>query len=155
MSQLAKSINQVLTKTYNAIYGEDDGDGEEPAQLKLMTAPLTAAEEVTALYTAQLVDLETALPAALHSLGATPEEIEKALERAKEKEEKQCACEEEEREWQSKDRAMNMQERDANLDSTKANTEMTKKEVKGMVKKPEPGAAASGGGSSSSSSSKK
>ena len=151
MSQLAKSINQVLTKTYNAIYGSDDGDGEEPAQLKLMTAPLTAAEEVTALYTAQLIDLDTALPAALHSLGATPEEVEKALERAKEKEEKQCACEDEEREWNKKDREINLKERDANLDATKANTEVTKKEASGMIKKPAASASSSGssGGGSS------
>lgn len=144
VSQLAKSVNQVLTKTYLALYGED-GDGEEPPQLRLQTAPLAASEEVERLYNGQLIDLEVALPAAMHALGATTDEVEAALERAKTKEAEKCACEKEEQEWQKKDRDVNLKERAVNLEATKANTEKTKKEAAGLVKKPEAGAA--GGGS--------
>lgn len=98
----------MLTKTYNALYESDDADGEEPAQLKLVTAPLAAAEELERLYTAQLIDAEVALPAALHALGCTPEEVERALVRAKEKND-------EEREFLRRDREMTLKERESGL----------------------------------------
>jgi len=96
VSQLAKSVNSVLSRVYCAIYDDDECD--ERATLQLHTAPLTAAAEVTSLFTAQLIDIETALPAALHSLGATVDEIDEALKRAQEKAKKQCECEDKERE---------------------------------------------------------
>jgi len=128
VAQLGKSVNQVLTATYNSLYSADDENDEQPAQLQLQTSPLAATLEVVSLFTSQLIDLETALPAAMHALGATTDEIEKAWERAKAKNEKECACEDEEREWTKKERDINLKERDANLDATKANTEKTKKE---------------------------
>ena len=145
----------MLTKAYNAIYGDDDEEGEEPAQLQLMTAPLAAAEEIEKLFTAQLIDRETALPAALHSLGATPGEIEKALARGKEKDDRQCACEDADREFQQKDQELQLKEREAgaattseknkvDLDQAKANVEQTKKQTQEIGKKPP----SSGGGSS-------
>ena len=97
VAQLAKSVNQVLTKTYNMLYGDDDAEGEEPAQLRLQTSPLASSDEVQKLFAAQIIDLESALPVALHALGATTDEVKSALERGLERQKKQLAMEEEER----------------------------------------------------------
>jgi len=142
-----QSVNRVLTKAYNAIYGDDDEEGEEAAQMQLMTAPLAAAEEIERLFTAQLIDRETALPAALHSLGATPEEIEKAMERGREKDQKVCDCEDASREFQQNDQKLQLKERAAGLETTgeknkveleqaKANVDKTKKETTEIGTKP-------------------
>ena len=50
----------------------------------LLTAPLAATTEVQALFEAGLIDIESALPAALHSLGASAVEIDGALKRRRE-----------------------------------------------------------------------
>lgn len=119
VTQLAKSVNRVLTSAYNSIYGDDDEEGEESAQLKLMTAPLSVAEEIERLFTAQLIDYQTALPAALHSLGATTEELENAMERAKEKNDKKCECEQEDRKLAQEYQKLNMKERTLGLNGLK------------------------------------
>ena len=125
VAQLAKAINLVLTKTYNLIYSDEDEEGQEPPQLKLQTSPLASSEEVTALFSAQIIDLETALPAALHALGATTDEVEKAVERGLAKAEKQCACEDEDRAMAKKDQDLNMKERTVGLRKTEADIKKT------------------------------
>lgn len=55
VASLALSINEVLTGTYRAIYGEGDA-----TELILRTAPLSATIEVEALYTAGIIDYESA-----------------------------------------------------------------------------------------------
>lgn len=146
VAQLAKATNDVLTSVYRSLYGDDDGD-EEPAELKLVTSPLAAAEEIERLFTAQLIDRETALPAALHALGATSDEIESALERGKARDDKQCACEDADREFQKNDQKLQLKEREAGLATTKeknrvdleqakANVDKTKKETTELGKKP-------------------
>jgi hypothetical protein len=87
VSSLAVTINNVLTQTYNAIYGIDDDGGEE---LNLLVSPLSSVTELQALYAGGLIDFETALPPALHSLGCTAEEISAALDRRRELEKKQA-----------------------------------------------------------------
>lgn len=74
---LAKSLNQVLTAAYHDVYG---GDGTET--LELVTSPLAATEEVINLHAAGLCPAEVAVPAALHALGASKEQITKAVEDA-------------------------------------------------------------------------
>ena len=76
MASLALSINEILTSSYRAIYGTND-----ETELILRTAPLGSTSEVQALFTADLIDYETALPAALHSLGCSSEEVSSALAR--------------------------------------------------------------------------
>lgn len=119
VSQLAKSINDVLTQTYNSLYPDDDVGGSN-VELKLRTSPLAATEDLVALYSAGMIDINIAVPSALHALGASAEEIDAALERAKAKEEKQCECEDEEREWNKKDRDMTVKEREVGLNKTVA-----------------------------------
>lgn len=77
VSSMALTVNKVLTASYHACY-ENTTDGDE---LVLVTAPLTATTEVEALYTTGLIDIESALPAVLHSLGCSAVEIEGALKR--------------------------------------------------------------------------
>jgi hypothetical protein len=128
VSQLAKSINDVLTKTYLALYPDERtgllGDREEKSdgnvELKLRTAPLAASEEIVALFNAQLIDSDVAVPAAMHALGSSNEEIEAALARIKAKEDKQCECDDEEREFQKKDRDVAFKEREVGLKKTEA-----------------------------------
>ena len=76
VSSLALAVNDVLSQSYRAIYGGTDED-----ELILRTSPLAATAEVQSLYTAGLIDFESSMPAALHSLGCSAEEIASALER--------------------------------------------------------------------------
>lgn len=82
VQSLALSVNRVLSSCYHAIY-DDAIEGDE---LVLLTAPLSSTAEVQALYTAGIVDIESAIPAALHSLGCSATEIEGALARRREAE---------------------------------------------------------------------
>ena len=86
VASLALVVNDVLTQTYRAIYGGADED-----ELILTTAPLAATSEVQALYTGGLIDFESAMPAALHSLGCSAEEIAAALDRKRKTEEEAAA----------------------------------------------------------------
>lgn len=74
---MALAVNKVLTAVYHACYS----DAIEGDELVLLTAPLAATTEVEALFTAGVIDIESALPAALHSLGASAVEIDGALKR--------------------------------------------------------------------------
>jgi len=149
VAQLAKSVNQVLTKVYQLLYSEGDEDGEDPPQLTLRTAPLAASEEVIALYGAQLLPCEHAVRAAMHTLGASPDQIDAAVEDLCAKEKKQQQVLDEDRAQAKEEQKVGAEERKVNMEQTKANTEVTKKEARGMVK-PTP----AGSSSSSSSSSK-
>ena len=144
------------------LYADDDDGEEEPAQLVLVTNPLAVAKEIQEMFTAQLIDYETALPAAMHSLGATTEEIEAAMKRAKEKDEKKCQCEDEDRALQKQDAELSVKEREAGLatngekakvevEQAKANVEKTKKETV-EIGKAKPASSSSGSSGSSGSS---
>ena len=77
VSSLAIAVNRVLTASYHACY-----ENADPAdELTLLTAPLASSAEVAALYQASLIDVQSALPVALHSLGSTASEIEAAMKR--------------------------------------------------------------------------
>ena len=65
VASLALAVNDVLSQTYRAVYGGEDGD-----ELILTTAPLAATSEVQALYTGHLIDFETAMYA--HDLPQHP-----------------------------------------------------------------------------------
>ena len=70
-------MNKVLSATYHAVYS----DAREGDELTLLTAPLASTAEVQSLYEAGLIDVESALPAALHSLGCTALEVAGAVKR--------------------------------------------------------------------------
>ena len=71
-------MNEVLTEAYSDLYPEDAAD----VTLELVTAPLAATEEVIALFTAGLAPVEVAVPACLHAIGASREEIDDAVKKA-------------------------------------------------------------------------
>ena len=66
-----------MTATYHAVYD----DAKEGDELTLLTAPLCSTAELQSLYEGGLIDIESALPAALHSLGCTASEIAGAVKR--------------------------------------------------------------------------
>ena len=70
----------MLTSVWHACYT----DALEGDELTLLTAPLASTAEVEALYTAGLIDIDSALPCALHSLGSTASEIAGAVKRRRE-----------------------------------------------------------------------
>lgn len=160
VSQLAKSVNSVLTMAYRDIYGKDE-DGEEPAHLQLLTSPLSATEEVVNLYAAGLAPIEIAMPAVLHAIGASSDEIEKAVEKAAADAEQKCQCEAEDREFQKEDQQLGLEERraglaaapakekaeadqaEATVKQTEAQTKKTLEEAK-IAGKPKPAAGSSG-----------
>ena len=94
IAQLAKAVNDVLTRVYLAIY-DDDAAGADGAAAAAapggggrverwrQTAPLSVSAEVQALYTSGIIDRDVATPAAMHALGATPQAIAAALERGR------------------------------------------------------------------------
>ena len=153
VSQMAKSVSQVLTMCYRDMYGEES-DADEPMTLSLLTAPLAATEEVVALYTAGLAPCEIAMPAVLHAIGASKDEIEKAVEKMCNQEEKAAAIADEDRERQKADSALSTKERESSLadgkerqkvelDQARANVAQTKKQT-GEIGKTPPGGASSG-----------
>lgn len=83
VTSLSLAVNRVLTAAFHACF-ENAPEGTECC---LITAPLSSTEEVANLYSQQVIDIESALPAALHSLGCTAEEIAGALKRRKKTEE--------------------------------------------------------------------
>jgi hypothetical protein len=160
-------VSQVLTMAYRDIYGEEE-DTDDPAQLMLLTAPLAATEEVVNLFAAGLAPCEIAMPAVLHAIGASKDEIDAAVKKMCDNEEQQAAIAAEDREQQKKEQAFSLQERkaqlksapakekaeadqaQANVESTQAQTKKTLEEAKNAGK---PQASGSGGAGSSSSSS--
>ena len=68
-------------------------NAQEEDELCLLTAPLASTEEIVNLFAAQVIDLDTAVPAALHSLGCTAEEIAGALKRRKDAEDTRLGSE--------------------------------------------------------------
>ena len=163
VSQLAKDINKVLTMCYRDLYGEDH-DVDEPVTLQLLTSPLAATEEVVSLFGAGLAPLELAMPAVLHAIGASRDEIDAAVEKASADAEKKCLCEEADRQYQLEDQKLGLEERkaalkaapakvaaeadqaNANVAQTEATTKKTLEEAKQAGKPPSKPAA--GGGSS-------
>ena len=146
VSQIAKYVSQVLTLAYRDIYGDEESI-EEPVQLQLLTAPLSASEEVVNLYAAGLAPIDIAMPAVLHSIGASKDQIETAVAKATKDAEKKCQCEEEDREFQRQEQELGLQEKRQSLsagpakekieiDQAKANVEKTKKETKEIGKTP-------------------
>jgi hypothetical protein len=79
IQSIAIAVNKVLTATYHAVYD----DAKEGDELTLLTAPLCSTAELQSLFEAGVIDIESALPAALHSLGATAVEIAGACKRRK------------------------------------------------------------------------
>ena len=76
-------MNKVLTATYAACYS----DAMEGDELTLLTAPMCSTAELQSLYEGGIVDIESALPAALHSLGCTAVEIAGAVKRRRQTDE--------------------------------------------------------------------
>ena len=68
----------MLSEAYVDVYGEEEGD----VSLELITAPLAASEEVLALFAGGLCPAEVAVPACLHAIGASKEQIEDAVKQA-------------------------------------------------------------------------
>lgn len=77
IQSIAISVNKVLTATYHAVYD----DAKEGDELTLLTAPLCSTAELQSLFEGGVIDIESALPAALHSLGCTAVEIAGAVKR--------------------------------------------------------------------------
>ena len=123
------------------IYGDQSGD----TSLELITAPLAATEEVVALYQAGLAPVEVAVPAVLHAIGATKEEIDEAVkESAKERDRvrgNEQATADGEKTSKEHDHAAKEQEHAANeqrivveIQQAKAAVEKTKAETESIKK---------------------
>lgn len=158
MSQLASSINRVLTSVYLSLYPDEErvdvtGARLEAAntnlELKLRTSPLSASEEIVNLYGAGLVDGETAVPAVMHSLGASSDEIDAALQRMRAKEEKECACDDENKELDLESKKLSVETAKVNLKQAK----QTSAPAKSSASSASSGAAAASASSGSTSSS--
>jgi hypothetical protein len=79
VSQLAKSVNGVLSTAYRDIYATSEQD--DVGLLQLLTSPINSTEEVLQLYNGGLVPAEIAVPSVLNAIGASKDEIDAALER--------------------------------------------------------------------------
>lgn len=109
--------------------------------MQLVTAPLSSTTEIEALYNSQIIDFESALPAALHSLGSSANEITDALMRRRKAEEeaKQTKANDEKASDLANRRA------EADIGAIEAQTKKTEEEAK-VVGKEKKTAPASGSG---------
>ena len=144
VSQLAKSVNSVLTMAYRDIYA--DGPNEDVGQLQLLTSPMAATEEVLNLFTGGLVPVEIAMPAVLHAIGATKEDIDKALDNAQKLQKEKEECERCEQQYSKADHDMNIKEREVGLKRSEAEV----KKIEHDAAVPYSGSGPSAGGSSGS-----
>lgn len=130
VGQLAKSVNKVLTRAYRDIYNDDSLENDA-VTLSLVTAPLAATEEVVQLFTAGLAPCEIAMPAVLTAIGASTDEIERAVKKVCEAEAEAKTVADEDRAAQKVDRDLSIRERESALKSSKtADVEKTPKEAK-------------------------
>ena len=79
---------------------------------------MSASEEIVQLYNANLIDIDVAVPAALHALGSSNDEIDATMERMRSKETKRCECEEEDRDLSLQQKKLSIQSAEANLKSS-------------------------------------
>ena len=77
MTSIALAVNKVLTACYHTVYD----NAQQGDELVLLTAPLASTAEIEQLFTNGIIDIESALPAALHSLGCTASEVAGAVKR--------------------------------------------------------------------------
>jgi hypothetical protein len=77
VTSIALAVNKVLTACYHTVYD----NAQEGDELVLLTAPLASTAEIEQLFTAGVIDIQSALPAALHSLGCTASEVAGAVKR--------------------------------------------------------------------------
>lgn len=137
VGQLAKSVNKVLTRAYRDIYNDDSLENDA-VTLSLVTAPLAATEEVVQLFTAGLAPCEIAMPAVLTAIGASTDEIERAVKKVCEAEAEAKTVADEDRAAQKVDRDLSIRERESALKSSttqqvaqaKVDVEKTPKEAK-------------------------
>ena len=101
----------MLTVAYHDIYGADGEEGQD-TQLQLITAPLASTEEVVNLYTAGLCPVEIAVPACLHAIGASRDEIAAAVDKLSKQAEAQTAGEDAERGRADADHKAGLREKD-------------------------------------------
>ena len=144
MASLAKSVNEVLTEAYCELYGDETGD----VQLELVTAPLAATEEVLALYQAGIAPAEVAVPACLHAIGASKDEIDEAVKKAVEEKRRMTeneqntadgekASKEHDHKAKEQEHAANEQRIVIEVEQGKANIEKTKAEA-AATRRPDP-----------------
>ena len=96
-----------------------------------MTAPfahIAATEEVLNLYAGGLVPVEIAMPAVLHSIGTTKEDIDAAVDKATSDRDGKKQEEDEEKIFAKKDRDLSLEERKATLDGAKKERDLTGKD---------------------------
>jgi hypothetical protein len=133
VQSLAISVNSVLTQCYLVCYGGSSSDVTD--ELCLLTAPLSSVEEIVSLVGAGVIDMESALPSSLHSLGASSNEIGAALERYR-------AKAEEGRSIDDASQVTDLAQKRATVDLTNAQVEKTKADAKAALK-PKPAASSS------------
>lgn len=78
---LRQQINRILTSCYAEIYNDAE------ASVELSVTPLSSSEEIAALHTAGLVPRPVAIAKAMASIGCSEQEIEQAVQEAKNEEE--------------------------------------------------------------------
>lgn len=101
--------------------------------MQLLTSPLSATEEVVNLYAAGLAPIEIAMPAVLHAIGASSDEIEKAVEKAAADAEKACQCAEQDRAFQQEDQQLGLDERRAAIAAAPAKEKAEAKQAEANV----------------------
>tara|TARA_Y100000389_G_C17360138_1_gene463301 strand:- start:189 stop:626 length:438 start_codon:yes stop_codon:yes gene_type:complete len=131
VSSIAISVNTILTASYHACYEYENEHGDQD-EMMLVTAPLSSTTEIEALYNSKLIDFESALPAALHSLGSSANEITDALARRRKAEEEG----EKTKEVESKAVDLANRKAEADIGAVQAQTKKTEEEAKATGRRP-------------------
>jgi len=80
---------------------------------------MAATDELINLFNSGLVPVEIAMPSVLHAIGATKEDIDAALEKAKQKEEEAKQDKTGQKDFANKDNAITLEIKQAELDNKK------------------------------------
>lgn len=87
VSEMAKSVNHILTKCYRRIYGLVD---DKNTELHLLVNPVVDREAIISSYAAGLIPRKVAMATVMQDVGASRTEVTEALASIKEQEEKEA-----------------------------------------------------------------
>lgn len=98
------------------------GPNDDVGQLQLLTSPLAATDEVLNLFAGGLVPVEIAMPSVLHAIGATKDDIDAAVEKAKQNEEEAKQEKADQKSFVDKENAIALETKRVELDQKRKGT---------------------------------
>ena len=107
---------------------------------------MAATEEVLSLFAGGLVPVEIAMPSVLHAIGATKEDIDKALDKAQKLQQEKQDCDRCEQQYSKADHELSIKEREVCLKKLEAETRNLEHQASASYSRGPSGSGPPGGG---------